>query len=148
MFSKQQLRTLLFFYIAVLVIGSFAPTPAKQWLGTRPAEGISAISATPSLAHRWWHIAGFGMAALLASATTRIPRALALQSAGLIALGAVIECLQMFISAADLEWWDIRDDGYGIVGLTIFGQLGIIRKILLKDGIERLNLERVDNQWT
>ena len=129
MFSKQQLRTLLFFYIAVLVIGSFLPL-AKQWLGTRSAEGIS---ATPSLAHRWWHIAGFGLAALLASATTRIPRALALQSAGLLALGAVIECLQMFISAADLEWWDIRDDGYGIVGLTIFGQLGIIRKILLKD---------------
>ena len=130
MFSKQQVRTLLFFYIAVLVIGSFLPVAAKQRLGTRSAEGIS---ATPSLAHRWWHIAGFGLAALLASATTRIPRALALQSTGLLALGAVIEFLQMFISAADLEWWDIRDDGYGIVGLTIFGQLGIIRKILLKD---------------
>ena len=62
-------------------------------------------------------------------------RALVLHAAGLIALGAAIECLQRLIYAADLEWWDIRDDGYGIVGFTIFGQLGIIRKILVKDAL-------------
>ena len=129
MFARQQLRALLFFWIAALVIGSFLPPQTKQWLGTRSAEDSS---VSPSLAHRCWHIAGFGSAALLASVTTRVPRALALQSAGLLALGAAIECLQMLIFAAELEWWDIRDDGYGIIALTIFGQLRIVRKILLK----------------
>jgi hypothetical protein len=60
-------------------------------------------------------------------------RALALQAAGLIALGAAIECLQWFIYAADLEWWDIRDDGYGIVAFSLFGQLRIVRQMLQKD---------------
>ena len=131
MFARYQLRVLLFFWTAALVTGSFLPPQTKQWLGTRSAERIY---ANPSWAHRCWHIAGFGSAALLASVLTRIPRALALQSAGLLVLGAAIECLQMCIFAADLEWWDIRDDGYGVFGFTLLGQLRILRGILLKDG--------------
>ena len=60
-------------------------------------------------------------------------RALALQTAGLLALGVTIECLQGFIYAADLEWEDIRDNGYGIVVFSLFGQLRIVRQILRKD---------------
>ena len=76
MFARYQLRVLLFFWTAALVIGSFLPPQTKQWLGTRSAERIY---ANPSWAHRCWHIAGFGSAALLASVLTRIPRTLALQ---------------------------------------------------------------------
>ena len=32
------------------------------------------------------------------------------------------------------EWWDIRDDGYGVFGFTLLGQRRILRVILLKDG--------------
>ena len=69
----------------------------------------------------------------LASVIARKRRDLAFQAGGLFALGATIESLQGVINAANVEWWDIRDDGYGIVALTIIGQLRIIRKILLKD---------------
>jgi hypothetical protein len=129
-FSRRQLRTLLFFWIAALVIGSFLPPQAKQWLGTRSPHGAY---ASPSRAHRCWHIAAFGSAALLASAIAPMRRAVVLHAAGLIALGATIECLQRLIYAADLEWWDIRDNGYGIVAFSLFGQLRIVRQMLRKD---------------
>ena len=130
MFSRRQLRTLLLFWIAALVIGSFLPSQAKQWLGTRSPQRAY---ASPSRPHRCWHIVAFGSAALLASAIAPMRRALVLHAAGLIALGAAIECLQRLIYAADLEWWDIRDNGYGIVAFSLFGQLRIIRQTLRKD---------------
>jgi hypothetical protein len=129
MFHSRHLRSLLPFWIAVLVIGSFLPAGTKQALGTRSGAGSY---GKPTASHRIWHIASFGSTALLTALVARSPGGRLLAAGGLFGLAVSIELLQQIVSRADLEWWDIRDDGYGIIALTITGWIGRVRRVLLK----------------
>jgi hypothetical protein len=130
MFHMRHLRLLLPFWIAVLVTGSFLPADTKRAIGTQSGEGSY---GEPATSHRLWHIASFGSTALLATLAAHSPGRRLLASGGLLGLAVSIELLQQIVFGADLEWWDIRDDGYGIIALTITGWIGRVRRVLLKN---------------
>jgi hypothetical protein len=132
MFHSRHLRAVLPFWIALLVIGSFLPADTKRALGTRSGEGSW---GEPATSHRVWHIASFGSTALLTTLVAQSPGARLLAAGGLFGLAVSIELLQQqIVFGSDLEWWDIRDDGYGIIALTIAGWIGRVRRVLLKAG--------------
>ena len=129
MFHSRRLRSLLPFWIAVLVIGSFLPADTKRALGTQSGVGSY---GEPGLSHRIWHIASFGSTALLTTLVTHSPGRRLLAAGAVFALGGLIELLQPVFFDTDLEWWDIRDDGFGIIAFTATGWIGRVRRILLK----------------
>ncbi len=130
MFRRQHLRRLLPFWIAALIVGSFLPGEAKRALGTQ--SGLSAYGR-PTLPHRAWHVASFGSTALLASLAVRSPGRRVAAFGAIFGLGVCIELLQPLLFRTDLEWWDVRDNGYGILAFAAVGQMRAVRLRLLKD---------------
>jgi hypothetical protein len=91
----------------------------KGNLGTRPYV----LHHPVALEHRLAHVAVFGVTALLflllADSTKERARAV---GAALL-LGCGIELMQFAFGLAPVfEWWDLRDDAFGILGVLVICQ--------------------------
>lgn len=130
MISRRQIRALLPYWIAVLIIGSFLPGPAKRVLGTQPGGGPP---GQPAPMHRAWHLLSFGSTALLTSLAAGSSRRRVLHPVAVFVLGLSIELLQPPVFGGELEWWDIRDDGYGVLAALLLDRSNRLRRLLLAD---------------
>jgi len=115
------------------VVGSFLPSGAKRAIGTQTERPAQASPAEQGWIHRTFHIVGFGFAAFLAGLLSRKVTAAIAGSAGILILGITIETLQAVVSGAAAEWWDIRDDAYGILILSLAARLPSLRHLIVSD---------------
>jgi hypothetical protein len=132
LFSRKHLRSVLPFWIALLVVGSFMPPEAKRAIGTQSGMLLAGPDPRPGWPHRAWHIGSFGLTALLAGLVTLSRRNRLLAGSAIFVLGLMIEVLQSIIFAGYIEWWDVRDDGYATVAMTLLSHSSRVRQILLK----------------
>ena len=122
---KQVIPREVLFWLGILLIagttiGSFLPGIMKLWLGTHPYEPGQAHVET---AHRIYHFATFGCIALVYLLLAEGILAEAKVSLLVFAMGFIIECAQRLTGlAALLEWWDIRDDLYAVLGVFVLIQ--------------------------
>lgn len=73
------------------------------------------------LRHRALHFVVFAATALWFLFLTKAGRRQWFALAGLICLGAGLELIQSFTYGNIFEWWDLRDDLYGVVlGFVLF----------------------------
>jgi hypothetical protein len=130
MFSRRLLRALLPFWVATVIVGSFLPAEAKRAIGTQ--SGVH-LNSNPGWPHRAWHIGTFGFTALLVSLACREPRQRFWMLTGVFGLGLGIEVTQPVVFGSQFEWWDMRDNGYGIAATAVAGQLRYVRTRLLSN---------------
>jgi len=133
MFTRKFLKTLLPLWITVLTVGSFLPASFKQAIGTKSATPSVTTSSTLSWSHRAWHVGSFGLTTLLVSLVARSTQQRLLLVTAVFGLGLSIEILQSIVFAEQFEWWDVRDDGYGIVIMLVISQLHQVRYLLLRE---------------
>jgi peptidoglycan/LPS O-acetylase OafA/YrhL len=119
--NRQRVVGGLLFCIAALILGSLMPFGAKQAIGTAGSL------------HRAYHFLAFGFTALLLLSAQRNRRRQLLACLAMLALAIALEVLEHLIYGQPTEWWDIRDDSFGIGLAFVFGQLHIIRRILLSE---------------
>jgi hypothetical protein len=99
-------------WVAGVVVGSFLPGEAKRQLGTRPYV----LHHPVAIEHRIVHILTFGVTALLFLLMADRSKDQARAAGTALLLGFGIELMQFaFRFAPVFEWWDLRDDGIGIV---------------------------------
>jgi surface polysaccharide O-acyltransferase-like enzyme len=128
MWSRSCLTVVLRIWIALIVIGSFLPGDAKEFIGTRDkSDSFHALSVP----HHIWHFFAFGLIALLASVLSRSIRDQLQMLCGILLLALVIEFAQASIFTAAIEWWDLRDDLCGILAFGAAGRATSIRSLLL-----------------
>jgi len=101
--GQDRLLRIAPWWIVALLVGSLMPLDAKQAIGT--VGGL----------HRGYHFLSFGSTALLLQLTQPTRRGRMAVCALVIALGASLEILQHVIYGNVLEWWDIRDDAFGVI---------------------------------
>jgi hypothetical protein len=132
MIPARWFRFVLPFWVLALVVGSFLPAERKQALGTQSITPRP--YAEPHWPHRVWHIVSFGSTALLAClAETSRPRRRLLWALLVIALGASIETAQWLGNDYSFEWWDVRDDAYGVLICAVLAELRPIRRVLVAE---------------
>ncbi len=68
-----------------------------------------------SIAHRTGHVIAFGVLALLLLPLSRTGGQRALTISGVIAVAMATEMAQWLRFRQPFEWWDVRDDGIGIL---------------------------------
>lgn len=102
--------------VLCLIVGCLLPEHAKISLGTHPGE-------ITSLQHRAFHFAAFGAAALFLLLRATNKRQKWRAGLALFGLGVLLEVIQSRFYGNGLEWWDIRDNGYGI--LIAFAAVGL-----------------------
>jgi hypothetical protein len=130
LFNRRFLERLLPFCIAMLIVGSFLPTEAKQAIGT---QVLIAGQLSQDWHHRAYHVVSFGFTALLISLVNRQWKHCILFCAALMCLAMCIELAQSLIFVSDFEWWDLRDDAYGVLLWAPLGQLSWVREVLVDD---------------
>lgn len=135
--DAKYLERLLPFWLAVLIIGSFLPSEAKQAIGTTAEIRHGRIDA-PGLAHRLWHFGSFGATALLVSLVNRNPGKRILFVVSIAVLGLCIELMQARLTGFVVEWWDVRDDALGVAVFMALGQLRGLRSVVLRNGQSRV----------
>ena len=131
MIPVRWFRLLLPVWTLVLIVGSFLPAKHKNVLGTQSLNPVH--NARPGLQHRAWHIASFGSTALIASLGEPNRRKRYFMWPLLaFGLGVAIECLQPVLFGSAFEWWDIRDDGFGVALFAILGEVAAVRGLLVR----------------
>lgn len=132
MIPARWIRVALPFWILALIIGSFLPAEHKQALGTQSLTPRP--YGEPHWPHRVWHVVSFGSTVLLASlAETTRPRRRLLWAFLIILLGTGIETVQWLRNDYSLEWWDVRDDAYGVLIFAILAELRSVRRVLVAE---------------
>jgi hypothetical protein len=114
--SKPFLRRLAPFWVLCLVIGSLLPSDTKVLMGTHPGvrRGPNQLRVT-SPEHKIFHLVAFGSTALLFLRISTDKRQERLWLFAVVALGAALEIAQHLIGGNEFEWWDVRDDTYGVL---------------------------------
>jgi hypothetical protein len=123
--SLRHLRLLLPIWIALLFGGSFLPQEGKRALGTQSGYG------GPRWGHRAWHVASFAATGILLGLAYRSRRGVLLL--GLFGLGLMIEVLQVLVFGIGFEWWDVRDDGFGVVAAGWLSEVGWLRRLIREE---------------
>ena len=120
MLSRALLQKILPFWIAVLFLGSFLSEESKRAIGTQSGyEGTR-------WGHFIWHVGSFCITGLLVSWAYG-PRRLRMLMA-LFGFCITIEALQWLLFPIQFEWWDIRDDGFGILAGALVGEWVWLRR--------------------
>jgi hypothetical protein len=111
-FTNRRLQYASVIWLLLLVIGSLWGD-AKFALHTHRGEN--------GLRHRILHVLGFGFTALWLLFLSRSGRQQILVLLGVFCLGLSLEVIQSLTYRNAFEWWDVRDDLYGIiVGFVLF----------------------------
>ena len=123
------------FWIVAVIVGSLLPYGAKQAIGTERTGPIQTPQGQVGISvHRIYHFAVFGVMALLGFAAARSKTERAAAAGGVFALGVLIEVAQHLYYGNELEWWDIRDDGFGVLaGAATFG----LARLLIRQSARR-----------
>jgi hypothetical protein len=106
-------------WVLALVIGSFLPGGAKTALGTHSQ-------------HRLYHVLAFGSTAYLLTLIARDARQRVYALVFVIALGMLIEYSQHYIFCCRFEWWDFRDDVFGVMAAALLSQWCALRHKLVR----------------
>jgi hypothetical protein len=113
---RSAAKSIVPFWIAALLTGSFLPGSTKLFIGTKPYEHNHPIE----LQHRLVHFGAFGMTTLLFLLKAETRRHDLMLTGAAFLLGFLIEAGQFAIGlSAVLEWWDIRDDFFAAVTVLI-----------------------------
>jgi len=99
---QRFLRVIAAPWVLCLIIGSLSPNSVKDRIGTHSY-------------HRLYHLVAFGATALLFLLISNNRRQEWASVWGVFALGVILETLQHRIFGSVLEWWDMRDDAFGIL---------------------------------
>ena len=126
---RRWLQQILPFWMLTLTVGSFLPDQIKQ---TLQVQSPVMDPGKPPWRHCVWHMLAFGTSALLVSLVNRNTKLRFVFCSSVLLLGVGIEYTQSMVSASDLEWWDIRDDAYGIITFWVLGQARAIRQALME----------------
>jgi len=109
--TRRLLRRFVPLWLAGVGIGSFLPGSWKLAIGTRPYTQSHFVDPQ----HRVLHIVTFGFTALLLMLLFDRARDRAKAAFGALLFGGAIETMQFATGlAAVFEWWDLRDDFFGI----------------------------------
>jgi hypothetical protein len=105
----------------LLVFGSVLPFAAKN-----------ALAIDAPVQHRVYHAISYGMSAwvLFLISRNRPQRVAALL--GMIGFGAALEGLQHMLFHCAYEWWDVRDDAFGICAAFVLDRWPALRSRLLR----------------
>ena len=103
--SRSFLYWILLLLVAAVVVGSLLPDGLKGALGLHGSEAR----------HRLYHFLVFGGTALLGLAIARDLWQRVAVAGSVFALGVALEVAQYVYYDNPLEWWDIRDDGLGVL---------------------------------
>jgi hypothetical protein len=107
--------------VLLVLVGSFLPLDQKVRLGTKPAHRRGTI-VSPQ--HRIFHFGSFGFATI-AFVTFALGKRRRMTAAVIVGLsGLLIESAQALISKRAIEWWDVRDDCYAVIGGFLLFQMG------------------------
>jgi hypothetical protein len=122
--------------VLCLLAGSLLPDSAKIVLRTKAdimtVDG-KASSVTIPFNHRLYHALSFGSTAFLLLLIARNTKKRFYGALGVIALGLAIEYIQHRLFGQPVEWWDVRDDGYGVLAAYVLGQWSALRNVLAKE---------------
>jgi hypothetical protein len=118
--SRPFLKRLAPFWVLCLVIGSLLPSDTKVLLGTHPGvrRGPHKLRVT-SPQHKIFHLVTFGSTALLFLRISTDKRQELLWMFAVVALGGMLEIAQHLIGGNEFEWWDVRDDTYGVLAVFL-----------------------------
>ncbi len=106
--------------LLMVIVGSVLPYPAKYAMGMNV-----------TLKHRLWHAAAYGSTAWLLTLVARNPKERAAALLGMVALGALLEYMQHRVYRCPYEWWDVRDDTFGIAAAALLDRWqGLRRRIV------------------
>ena len=131
--SRRTLLRIIPVWLVCLVAGSLMPAPVKVIMGTTNRTGLAGAPGHIVTVHRAYHMVAFGATAVLMMLVCRTRREDLAVTAGALLLGALLEYAQHLMYGAVLEWWDIRDDGWGISAAFILMQTAPLRSWLVSD---------------
>jgi hypothetical protein len=115
--SRQRLTIVAEPMLLLLIVGSVLPYGAKAALGEQMP-----------FKHRIYHALTYGSTAWLLTLIARNPRERVAAILGMIALGAALEYMQHCIYLCPYEWWDVRDDSFGVVAAALLDQWSALRR--------------------
>ncbi len=128
--TKTTIRRLAVLWIAAIIAGSLMPSRVKIAIGTTTPDSVPTRPA--GFGHRAYHVASFGIAALLLLLLATNRRQELYAAASILALGLAIESIQHFVmSGPAFEWWDVREDAVGIGLAWIAVQFKGVREALV-----------------
>jgi hypothetical protein len=103
------------FWVLCVTVGSLLPGRAKVAIGTTTPMRLEATHEVGGIAHQAIHFAVFGATAILFLLVSRSAWHDFIAVLSALGLGAALEMVQHILFGSVLEWWDIRDDGFGVV---------------------------------
>ena len=119
---RRLLRRIAAVWIVCLIIGSLLPGSAKVRLGTTYHSSMH-HSRMVGMRHRVIHFVAFGSTALMLMLLAPSRRNEIGASVRVMLLGCALEVTQFIIYSINFEWWDVRDDCYGIAGAFVSLQI-------------------------
>ena len=119
---RRLLRRIAAVWIVCLIVGSLLPGSAKVRLGTT-YHSSTHHSRIVGMKHRVIHFLAFGSTALMLMLLAPSRRHEMRAGVGVMLLGCALEVTQFMIYSINFEWWDVRDDCYGIAGAFITFQI-------------------------
>ena len=118
--SRAHLLRIAPLWVLALIVGSLLPDGAKTAIGTH-------------MEHRLYHMLSFGSTAYLVfTLLARDARERIYALVFVVALGFGIEYLQHCIFHNVYEWWDVRDDGIGVLAAAVLTQWPALRQKLVR----------------
>jgi hypothetical protein len=103
----------------------------KQTIGIKPAD--QSLQGNAVLQHRAVHFLSFGFPGLLLAFISPRVSNRVLFCLAIISFGISIEFAQSVIFTSAFEWWDVRDDLYGMMMVSVVGLL--IRSAVIHLGL-------------
>jgi hypothetical protein len=124
--SPRGLRIFTWVWIFCVIAGSLLPWSLKNRLGTTIPDRLNGQVAVSGWAHRVWHVSVFGFTALLLLIQSSSERQKLHSLMAAFGLGLILEFLEFFFYGNVFEWWDVRDDAYGV--MAAFGLVWLIAR--------------------
>ncbi len=106
-------------WVVFLVLGSLLPGNVKVTLGTTTLEQQIHPNKNVTVRHRIVHLTLFSFTASLFLLLARTSRAEWRSVVLVMLLGAAVEFAQHWIYQFTFEWWDVRDDCMGVLGVYL-----------------------------
>jgi uncharacterized membrane protein YgdD (TMEM256/DUF423 family) len=119
-------------WVFCVVVGSLLPGRIKVAIGITAVDQIQARSETVGAIHRSVHFGVFGATAVLFLLVAPDRRREPVAAAAAFALGALIEVAQYLLFGGVMEWWDVRDDGLGVLVASTLVHATRFREVLVR----------------
>lgn len=131
--SRRLLLRVIPLWLFCVATGSFLPGKTKLAIGTTtPARAASRVE-TVGIIHRCLHVAAFGATAMLLIFAAPNRRREVTGALCALAFGTLIETIQPLVFGNVFEWWDVRDDAFGVLAALAVARLTHAREVLVRD---------------